>query len=63
MNREKMEHHYASLKEVHSVLDKEIDQKTRTGNFTDAEIENLKKKRLKIKDDMEVLSKRIRGVI
>jgi uncharacterized protein YdcH (DUF465 family) len=63
MNREKMEHHYASLKEVHSVLDKEIDQKTRTGNFTDAELENLKKKRLKIKDDMEVLSKRIRGVI
>ena len=59
MNREKLEHHYASLKEVHSVLDRDIDEKMRSGNFTDAVLEDLKKKRLNIKDQMESVKRRM----
>jgi len=59
MNREKLEHHYASLKEVHAVLDKDIDEKMRSGQFTDAQLEDMKKKRLNIKDQMESVKRRM----
>ena len=62
LTREKLEHHYASLKEVHAVLDKDIDEKMRSGNFKDSELEELKKKRLNIKDQMENLTRRMNTI-
>lgn len=62
MNREKLEHHYASLKEVHAVLDKDIDEKMRSGQFTDPQLEDLKKKRLNIKDQMESLRRKMNSL-
>lgn len=62
MNREKLEHHYASLKEVHAVLDKDIDEKMRSGQFTDVQLEDMKKKRLNIKDQMESVKRRMDSI-
>lgn len=60
MTREKHEKHLASLTEVHTLLDKEIDAKLRNKNFKDEEIESMKKKRLQIKDQIESIKKIMR---
>ena len=61
MNREKLEHHVLHLQELHVILDKEIDNKTRSGLFEDQEIEELKKKRLNIKDQITRFQREARG--
>ena len=61
MNREKLEHHVLHLQELHAILDKEIDNKTRSGLFEDQEIEELKKKRLNIKDQITRFQREARG--
>lgn len=62
MNREKLEHHISHLKELHMVLDKQIDEKTKTGSFIDNELEDLKKKRLNIKDQISKFEREARGL-
>jgi len=62
VNREKLENHISHLRELHEVLDKEIDSKTRSGNFKDQELEDLKKKRLNIKDQISKFEKEARGL-
>jgi len=62
VNREKLENHISHLRELHEVLDKEIDSKTRSGNFKDQELEDLKKKRLNIKDQIGKFEKEARGL-
>jgi hypothetical protein len=61
VNREKLEHHVLHLQELHAILDKEIDNKTRSGLFEDQEIEELKKKRLNIKDQITRFQREARG--
>ena len=61
MNREKLEHHVLHLQELHAILDKEIDNKTRSGLFKDDELEDLKKKRLNIKDQITRFQREARG--
>ena len=61
LNREKLEHHILHLQELHTILDKEIDSKTRSGLFGDHEIEELKKKRLNIKDQITRFQREARG--
>jgi hypothetical protein len=61
MNREKLEHHISHLQELHEILDKEIDSKTRSGLFKDDELEDLKKKRLNIKDQITRFQREARG--
>jgi hypothetical protein len=61
LNREKLEHHISHLQELHAILDKEIDNKTRSGLFEDQEIEELKKKRLNIKDQITRFQREARG--
>lgn len=39
----------------HSVLDKQIDGMEKTGKYTDAQIAELKKKRLQIRDEIAKL--------
>lgn len=61
MNREKLEHHISHLQELHTILDKEIDSKMRSGLFEDSELEDLKKKRLNIKDQITRFQREARG--
>lgn len=61
MNREKLEHHILHLQDLHEILDKEIDSKTRSGLYEDGELEDLKKKRLNIKDQITRFQREARG--
>jgi hypothetical protein len=61
VNREKLEHHISHLQELHAILDKEIDSKMRSGLFEDSELEDLKKKRLNIKDQITRFQREARG--
>jgi len=45
------------LKETHKFLNKQVDTMEKTGNFKDEEISEMKKKRLKLKDQIESLEK------
>ena len=43
------------LEETHRVLDKQIDSMEKTGIYDDLKIEELKKQRLRLKDDIVIL--------
>ena len=43
------------LEEAHRVLDKQIDSMERTGIYDDLKIEELKKQRLRLKDEIVIL--------
>ena len=43
------------LEEAHRVLDKQIDTMERTGIYDDLKIEELKKQRLRLKDEIVIL--------
>ena len=58
MTREKLIHHIESLREKHDALDKEI-QELYEHHTDDMKVEALKKKKLKIKDEMEQTSKKL----
>ena len=45
------------LRETHQYLNKKIDTMEKTGKFTDEEISEMKKDRLKMKDEIEKLEK------
>ena len=45
------------LKETHSFLNKKIDTMEKTGRFADEEISEMKRNRLKLKDQIERLTK------
>ena len=53
ITKEKLEHHISHLQEQHAALDKQIDLMESNGHFTDDELNNLKKKRLSLKDEIE----------
>lgn len=46
------------LEESHRVLDKRITEMERTGNYKDLEIEDLKKQRLHLKDEIVILKRK-----
>jgi uncharacterized protein YdcH (DUF465 family) len=43
------------LEEAHRALDKQVDTLERTGLFEDLKLENLKKQRLHLKDEIAIL--------
>ena len=45
------------LKETHQYLNKKIDTREKTGKFTDEEISEMKRDRLKMKDEIQRLEK------
>ncbi len=45
------------LSETHRLLDKQIDEMEKTGNFQDEKLSELKKKRLQFKDEIARLTK------
>lgn len=61
MHIEKIEHHIKHLENLHWKLNKDIDLMERHGKFTDFELENMKKERLKLKDEIQSMKKRMEG--
>ena len=61
MHIEKIEHHIKHLEDLHWRLNKDIDLMERHGKFTDFELENMKKERLKLKDEIQSMKKRMEG--
>jgi uncharacterized protein YdcH (DUF465 family) len=59
ITREKLVHHYESLKEKHDELDKQISQ-LYEHHTDDLKVESLKKKKLKLKDEMAETSRKIK---
>ena len=59
MNKEKLIHHLEHLREKHAKLDKQVDRMEFTGHFVDAELTQLKKQRLAIRDEMEMVFDKI----
>ena len=59
MTREKLIHHLESLREKHDDLDAEIKQ-LYEHHTDDMKVEALKKKKLKIKDEMEQTSQKLK---
>jgi hypothetical protein len=59
ITREKLIHHLESLREKHDELDKEI-QTLYEHHTDDMKVEALKKKKLKIKDEMEQTSQKLK---
>jgi len=45
------------LKESHKFLNTQVDKMEKTGNFKDEELSEMKKKRLKLKDQIERIEK------
>ena len=61
MHIEKIEHHIKHLENLHWKLNKDIDLMERHGKFTDFELENMKKERLTLKDEIQSMKKRMEG--
>jgi hypothetical protein len=51
------------LEEAHRALDKQIDTMEKTGIFDDLKIEELKKQRLRLKDDIAILKHKHEAVM
>jgi uncharacterized protein YdcH (DUF465 family) len=59
MTREKLIHHVEHLREKHEKLDKQIDLMEQSGNYVDDNLNELKKKRLAIRDEIEQTNRKI----
>ena len=58
ITREKMIHHIESLREKHDELDQQI-QELYEHHTADLKVEELKKKKLKLKDEIEQTNRKI----
>ena len=52
------EHRINHLEEIHRALDKQVETLERTGVFSDNKLNDLKKNRLRIKDEIAILKKK-----
>ena len=59
MDKLKMEHHIKVLEDKHKSLNKTIDNLEKLGNFSDFQIEVMKKQRLQLKDQIEHYKKQL----
>lgn len=50
------------LEEAHRALDKQIDSLEKTGLYEDLKLEELKKQRLRLKDDIAILQAKQAGL-
>ena len=52
------EHRIKHLEEAHHALDKQIDNLEKNGLFEDLKLEELKKQRLRLKDEIVILKRK-----
>jgi hypothetical protein len=62
MNKQGVENHILHLKEKHAALDKEIDLLEEHGNYKDADLQMLKRRRLYFKDQILVFEEKLKGL-
>jgi hypothetical protein len=58
ITKEKLEHHIKALQEKHDILDKEI-KDAYMDNVSDIIVEKMKKRKLKLRDEIESCKKQI----
>jgi hypothetical protein len=61
MNKEKIEHHITALEKKLEALKKEVDA-AYIDNVSDLELEKLKKKKLKLKDEIEACKQTMKSL-
>ena len=59
MTKEKLVHHLEHLREKHGKLDNDIDHMEASGHFVDYELNNMKRQRLALRDEMETINQKI----
>ena len=59
MTPEKIKHHIAHLQEKHTELDQQIELMEGTGRFEETDINNLKKQRLALRDEIQELKQKL----
>jgi uncharacterized protein YdcH (DUF465 family) len=59
MNIEKLKHHLSHLEGKHWKINKDIDLMERTGKYGDVDINQLKKERLHLKDEIAKITEQI----
>jgi hypothetical protein len=52
------ENRIAHLKEAHRFIDQQVTEMERSGNFKDTDLNDLKKKRLFLKDEIAILERK-----
>lgn len=52
MDIDSLEHHIRTLDNQHTLLERQIDQMLKQKSWNEYEVEDLKKKKLKIKDEL-----------
>lgn len=58
MNIESLEHHIRTLDNQHTAIERQIDQILRQKSWDEFQVENLKKQKLKLKDELSVMYKK-----
>ncbi len=59
MDKLKVEHHVKVLEDKHKTLNKTIDTLEKIGNYSDFQLEVMKKQRLQLKDQIEHYKKQL----
>ncbi len=59
MDKLKVEHHVKVLEDRHRTLNKTIDTLEKVGNYSDFQLEVMKKQRLQLKDQIEHYKKQL----
>jgi len=59
MDKLKVEHHVKVLEDKHRTLNKTIDTLEKVGNYSDFQLEVMKKQRLQLKDQIEHYKKQL----
>lgn len=62
ITREKLEHHISHLEEKHTALNKQVDTLEQNGHFVDADLNQLKRERLALRDEIEAVKKQMESL-
>jgi hypothetical protein len=62
MNKKGVENHILHLKEKHDALDKEINLLEKHGNYKNADLQMLKRRKLYFKDQVSVFEDKLKGL-
>jgi uncharacterized protein len=63
MHAESLKHHIKHLEDAHTELDKKVDSLEKTGLYEDLRLEELKKKRLLLKDELVRCRHQLQGML
>jgi hypothetical protein len=58
MNIESLEHHIRTLDNQHTAIERQLDQILKQKSWDEFQVENLKKQKLKLKDELSLMYKK-----